>query len=84
MTKQEVLDGLEQLRTAESETRMAVKEFQEFVAKTHREYLAKRTELKNLGIKLQEAVRAHAKATVALLKAEGRARLDGLIDNVTK
>ena len=84
MTKQEVLDALEQLRIEATETRKAVREIEEFVAKTHEEFLAKRAELKDLSAKLQAAVKADAKATVALLKAEARARLMGLIGDVTK
>ena len=82
MKKQEVLDGLEQLRTAATETRKAVKEHEESVAKAHEEYLAKRKELKDLGVKLQDAVKADFKATAELLKAESRARLAGLIGDV--
>jgi hypothetical protein len=59
-----------------------VKDLETSLAEARQEFEAKKAEVTDLTKQLQDAVRADAKATVALLKAEARARLLGIMDRV--
>ena len=78
MKNEDRIAELKKLRVEASATKQAMHDLEDCLSKTREEFNAKRAELKDLTEKLQDAVRADAKATVALLKAEARARLLGI------
>lgn len=74
-------DRLAELRTLAAEcvqTKVAVENIEALVKQAQLDLIAKQTELKSLTKDLQDAVRTNAKAVVANLKAEARARLLGV------
>jgi len=82
MKIEERLEQLKALKIEVTATKQAVKDLETSLAEARQEFEAKKAEVTDLTKQLQDAVRADAKATVALLKAEARARLLGIMDRV--
>lgn len=82
MKIEERLEQLKSLRVEVTETKKAVKDCEVALAEAQQEYDAAKAKVRELTGNLQAAVKADAKATVALLKAEARARLQGIVDRI--